>query len=56
MIGPERVLFGSDYPQPKELRVPRDYLDRLTGFDEDTVRRVMRDNAASRLDLVCARL
>lgn len=43
--GSDRVLFGSDWPHPEGLTSPRDFLDRVTDLDTDTVRRVVHDNA-----------
>jgi predicted TIM-barrel fold metal-dependent hydrolase len=44
LIGAEHVLFGSDYPHAEGLAVPTDYIHDLKGYDEDDVRRVMREN------------
>lgn len=46
-IGPERVMFGSDYPHPEGVAEPVDYARRLEGLREDQIRMIMRDNAAS---------
>ena len=45
LIGADHILFGSDYPHAEGLASPTDFLYDLKGFDEDEVRRVMRDNA-----------
>jgi predicted TIM-barrel fold metal-dependent hydrolase len=50
-IGVERVLFGSDWPHGEGLAEPTDYAKQLSGFDEDAVRRIMRDNLAECLGL-----
>jgi predicted TIM-barrel fold metal-dependent hydrolase len=50
-IGPQRVLFGSDYPHPEGVADPIDFLVRLEGLDGETVRMIMRGNAARLLDL-----
>ena len=45
LMGPDRVIFGSDWPHIEGLPAPLDYLDELGGLDETTIRRVVRDNA-----------
>jgi predicted TIM-barrel fold metal-dependent hydrolase len=45
-IGPERVLFGSDYPHPEGVAEPMDFVNRLEGLNDDAIRMIMRDNAA----------
>jgi predicted TIM-barrel fold metal-dependent hydrolase len=50
-LGPDHVLFGSDYPHPEGLRQPIDFAHRLQGLDVMTVHRVMRANAANLLGL-----
>lgn len=54
LIGPERVLFGSDYPHPEGLADPVEFAQRLEPLDDRVVRQVMRDNAASLLGLQTA--
>jgi predicted TIM-barrel fold metal-dependent hydrolase len=49
-IGADHILFGSDYPHAEGLASPTDFLYDLKGFDEDEVRRVMRDNARGLLE------
>lgn len=44
LIGPERILFGSDWPHGEGLAEPLEFAKELHGFDEQAVRRVMRDN------------
>lgn len=44
LIGPNRVLMGSDYPHPEGLAEPGDFAQCLAGLPSDHVRRVMRDN------------
>ncbi len=46
LMGPERVLFGSDWPHIEGMPAPLDYLAELEGVPASTVRRVVRDNAA----------
>jgi predicted TIM-barrel fold metal-dependent hydrolase len=50
-VGPEHILFGSDYPHPEGLREPGDYVGRLAGCDAHTARRVLRDNTAELLGI-----
>ncbi|MGX7681283.1 amidohydrolase family protein [Jatrophihabitans sp. DSM 45814] len=50
-IGVDRILFGSDYPHPEGLRVPRHFLNGLKGYSDDEIRMVMHDNAAKLLGL-----
>ena len=46
LMGPDRVIFGSDWPHIEALPEPLDYLAELRKFDEDTVRRIMRENTS----------
>jgi predicted TIM-barrel fold metal-dependent hydrolase len=46
LIGPERVLFGSDYPHPEGLADPASYVDELEGAPDDVVRKIMGGNLA----------
>jgi predicted TIM-barrel fold metal-dependent hydrolase len=50
-IGPERVLFGSDYPHPEGVADPHEWLKKLDGLDDAAVRMIMRDNAARLLGI-----
>ncbi|MDX6745116.1 amidohydrolase family protein [Actinocorallia sp. A-T 12471] len=50
-LGPDHVLFGSDYPHPEGLREPRDYVPRLAACPPDVARRVLRGNTAGLLGL-----
>jgi predicted TIM-barrel fold metal-dependent hydrolase len=43
-VGVERVLFGSDWPHGEALAEPTDFVKQLPGFDDEAVRRIMRDN------------
>src|SRR5690606_26737519 len=51
LIGIERVLFGSDWPHGEGLAEPKSFVDELAGFDDHSIRRVMRDNARELLGL-----
>jgi predicted TIM-barrel fold metal-dependent hydrolase len=50
-IGPDHVLFGSDWPHPEGLREPEDYLVRLAGRDAVVTRKVLRGNTARLLGI-----
>jgi predicted TIM-barrel fold metal-dependent hydrolase len=51
LIGADRVLFGSDYPHAEGLTRPMDFTASLHGLSQDSVRSVMRSNAAAMMDL-----
>jgi len=46
-IGPDHVLFGSDYPHAEGLRDPSEFAHDLKGFTAEEVRLIMRENAQS---------
>ena len=46
-MGPERVIFGSDWPHIEGLAAPLDYLDEVKALDMDAQRRIMYENAKS---------
>jgi len=50
-IGPDHVLFGSDWPHPEGIREPSDYLAALAGQDAPVTRKVLRANTARLLGL-----
>jgi predicted TIM-barrel fold metal-dependent hydrolase len=50
-LGPDHVLFGSDWPHPEGLREPEDYVVRLAGRDPGVTRQVMRGNTARLLGI-----
>jgi predicted TIM-barrel fold metal-dependent hydrolase len=43
-MGPDRVIFGSDWPHIEGLPRPLDYLDEIAEFDAETQRKIMSDN------------
>ena len=51
VLGPDHVLFGSDYPHPEGLGRPADYVGLLDGCDPATIFKVLRGNAAGLLGL-----
>ncbi len=44
-MGADRVIFGSDWPHIEGLPQPLDYLAELEGFDAESRRKILRDNA-----------
>ncbi len=46
-MGPDRVIFGSDWPHIEGMPQPLDYLGELTKFDDETRRKILSDNARS---------
>jgi predicted TIM-barrel fold metal-dependent hydrolase len=50
-LGPDHVLFGSDYPHPEGLREPADFVHLLDGCDPVVTRKVLRTNTAELLGL-----
>lgn len=44
LMGAERVIFGSDWPHIEGMPRPLDYVAELKAFDDDTRRRILRDN------------
>jgi predicted TIM-barrel fold metal-dependent hydrolase len=49
LIGPNQVLFGSDFPHPEGLAAPADYAEGLKGLTDEEIRMIMRDNTAGLL-------
>ncbi len=45
IMGPERVVFGSDWPHIEGMPSPLDYLVELKDLDPEVQRRIVRDNA-----------
>jgi predicted TIM-barrel fold metal-dependent hydrolase len=50
-IGVEKILFGSDWPHGEGLENPVSFTKELVGFSGADIRKVMRDNALSLLDV-----
>jgi len=44
LMGPERVIFGSDWPHIEGMPAPLDYVADLARFDAKTQRLILRDN------------
>lgn len=44
LIGPERTLFGSDWPHAEGIAEPLSYADEIARLDAPDIRRIMRDN------------
>ncbi len=45
LMGADRVIFGSDWPHIEGMPRPLDYATELKAFDDDTQRKILRDNA-----------
>lgn len=43
-IGIDRVLMGSDWPHAEGLADPAAFISDLAGFDDESIRKVMREN------------
>jgi predicted TIM-barrel fold metal-dependent hydrolase len=50
-LGPDHVLFGSDWPHPEGLREPEDYVVQLASRNAAVTRQVMRGNTARLLGI-----
>jgi len=50
-IGPDHVLFGSDWPHPEGAREPGDYASQLANRDAVVTRKVLRGNTARLLGI-----
>jgi predicted TIM-barrel fold metal-dependent hydrolase len=48
-IGPDKVVFGSDFPHPEGLANPLSYVKELESLPEDDVMRIMGGNLATAL-------
>jgi predicted TIM-barrel fold metal-dependent hydrolase len=46
LMGPERVIFGSDWPHIEGMPRPLDYLEELTGLEQKVVDLIVRENVA----------
>ena len=51
VLGPERVVFGSDWPHAEGLGTPLDFAQKLDGLEGPTRDRIMRDNVAALVGL-----
>jgi predicted TIM-barrel fold metal-dependent hydrolase len=45
LMGANRVIFGSDWPHIEGMPRPLDYATELKSFDDETQRKILRDNA-----------
>ncbi len=45
LLGPQRMLLGSDWPHAEGLAEPTSFIHELAGFGDDEVRAIMRENA-----------
>ncbi|MCU1380555.1 MAG: amidohydrolase 2 [Acidimicrobiales bacterium] len=46
LIGPDNVIFGSDYPHPEGMADPISFVDDLEGLPQDQVAKIMGGNLA----------
>ncbi len=51
-LGTDHLLFGSDYPHAEGLAEPTAYINDISSFGDDDVRKIMRDNAKALLQPV----
>jgi predicted TIM-barrel fold metal-dependent hydrolase len=51
LMGPDRVIFGSDWPHIEGMPEPLDYVVELKALDDETKRKVMLDNARELTEL-----
>jgi predicted TIM-barrel fold metal-dependent hydrolase len=54
LMGPDRVIFGSDWPHIEGLPEPLDYTIELKSFDDDARRMILRDNTLALTELAPA--
>ena len=47
LMGPERVIFGSDWPHIEGMPQPLDYLSDLVKFDAATQKKILRENTVA---------
>ena len=50
-MGPERVIFGSDWPHIEALPHPLDYVVELKNFSADERRLILNDNVRELITL-----
>ena len=51
VLGPDSVAIGSDFPHPEGINAPLEYAETLGDLGPDTVRKIMRTNAAELIGL-----
>jgi predicted TIM-barrel fold metal-dependent hydrolase len=44
VIGPEKLMFGSDWPHPEGMATPGEYIDHIADFSDADKRLAMADN------------
>ena len=44
LLGPDRVLFGSDFPHPEGMSDPISFVDELSSLPHDVVAKIMGGN------------
>lgn len=50
LLGPNRVLFGSDWPHPEGLKNPLSYVKDLEGMPEEHIKMIMHSNLKGLLE------
>ena len=51
LLGPDRVLFGSDFPHPEGLGDPVSFVDEIAHLGEEMVGKIMGDNLARLMNM-----
>jgi predicted TIM-barrel fold metal-dependent hydrolase len=51
LIGPDHVLFGSDFPHPEGLTAPKEIMSAISSLPDDIAQKVLRDNCRSLLHI-----
>jgi len=51
LLGPDRVLFGSDFPHPEGLGDPVSFVDEIAHLGEEMVAKIMGDNLARLMNM-----
>jgi len=51
LLGPDRVLFGSDYPHPEGLGDPVKFVEEIGHLGDELVRKAMGDNLARLMNM-----
>ena len=51
LLGPDRVLFGSDFPHPEGLGDPVQFVDEIAHLGDELVGKIMGDNLARLMNM-----
>jgi predicted TIM-barrel fold metal-dependent hydrolase len=49
-LGVDCLMFGSDFPHSEGIPDPMQYVTQLKGLDDETIRKIMRDNLKNFID------